>query len=183
MESEKIALFDMDGTLCDYQGELSRRLEILRSPHEPKEEWGWNNEPPYLYARMKLIKNNPGFWINLPRLDAGFEILDIIKNLEYRIEILTKGPRSSTIAWMEKVEWCQRELKDIPHQTSIVMDKGLVYGKILVDDYPEYILRWLEWRKRGKVIMPAHPYNKDFTHPQVLKYELGNKEKLIEFLK
>ena len=50
---------------------------------------------------------------------------------------------------MEKVQWCDRHLADFPHQITITMDKGLVYGKLLVDDWPDYVLRWLRWRKRG----------------------------------
>tara|TARA_Y100000310_G_C20512920_1_gene729762 strand:+ start:436 stop:588 length:153 start_codon:yes stop_codon:yes gene_type:complete len=48
---------------------------------------------------------------------------------------------------------------------TITEDKGIVYGKVLVDDYPCYIKRWLENRPRGLVIMPAHSYNRDFEHP------------------
>ena len=49
-------------------------------------------------------------------------------------------------------------------------DKGLVYGKILVDDFPEYIERWLQWRPRGLVIMPAHEHNEQFKHPNIIRY-------------
>ena len=47
-----------------------------------------------------------------------------------------------------------------------------------MDDYPDYALRWLEWRKRGLVIMPAHEYNKDFKHPNVIRYTGENLEEV-----
>jgi hypothetical protein len=45
----------------------------------------------------------------------------------------------------------------------------LVYGKVLYDDFPPYILRWLEWRPRGKVLMLDAQHNRDFTHPNVFR--------------
>ncbi len=35
MKSEKIALFDMDGTLCDYDKSLFEGLKVLRGHNEP----------------------------------------------------------------------------------------------------------------------------------------------------
>jgi hypothetical protein len=58
---------------------------------------------------------------------------------------------------------------------TITRDKGLVYGLVLVDDWPKYILRWLKWRPRGLVIMPASTSNEKFKHPQVIRYD-GSRE-------
>jgi hypothetical protein len=46
-----------------------------------------------------------------------------------------------------------------------------VYGNVLVDDFVKYITRWIEWRTRGIVIMPASPSNVKFVHPQVIRFE------------
>lgn len=70
----------------------------------------------------------------------------------------------------EKVEWCHKNLpmeKGI--SVSLVENKGLVYGRVLVDDYPPYVESWLKWRPRGLVIMPAHDHNVSFSHPNVIK--------------
>ena len=48
--------------------------------------------------------------------------------------------------------------------------KGGVYGRVLVDDWPGYVEDWLAHRPRGLAIMPAHPYNEDFKHPNVIRY-------------
>jgi 5'(3')-deoxyribonucleotidase len=168
-----VALFDMDGTLADHNGELQRRLGLMRSPQEPEvnlKEFGLVDQPEYVQERTRAIRGNPGFWIGLPILERGFEVLEEAHRLRFQIEILTKGPRHSPIAWMEKLQWCDKHLARFPHQVTITMDKGLVYGKLLVDDYPEYILRWLRWRKRGTVIMPDQPWNREFEHPQVYRY-------------
>jgi len=69
----------------------------------------------------------------------------------------------------------------VPHQVTITMDKGLVYGRLLVDDYPDYVSAWLRWRKRAFVIMPAHPWNEGFAHPQVYRYQ-GNRPEMVRVL-
>ena len=65
----------------------------------------------------------------------------------------------------------------------ITRDKGLVYGKILVDDYPGYVERWLEWRPRGTVIMPANEENKNFSHQNVIRYDGSNLNEIKEAIK
>lgn len=167
-----IGLVDLDGTVAGYTEELQRRLALMRSSGEPENlvsGFGWDDEPPWIQERMQIIKGNPGFWSNLPRLKDGFEILNKMHAIGFSIHILTKGPRFAPIGWMEKLTWCQQHIP-FDHDITITMDKGLVYGRVLVDDYPEYALRWLKWRKRGTVIMPDRPWNKDFKHPQVYRY-------------
>jgi len=39
-----------------------------------------------------------------------------------------------------------------------------------------YVERWLSWRDRGLVIMPANEGNKNFSHPQVIRYDGSNLE-------
>lgn len=153
--SELVALVDMDGTLCDYEGAMSRDLERLRGPHEPPLEMKESHSVPWLRERVELIRRQPGWWANLERLKLGFDVLEELRALQFEIHILTKGPAQATSAWSEKLQWCQRHVTDA--RVTVTMDKGLVYGKVLVDDWPEYILRWLTWRPRGLVIMPAQP--------------------------
>ena len=64
----------------------------------------------------------------------------------------------TTVLDLLKVRWVEKHLGDI--DCTITRDKGLVYGKILVDDYSGYIKDWLDFRPRGLVIMPANDYNK-----------------------
>lgn len=52
--------------------------------------------------------------------------------------------------------------------------KGLVYGAILVDDWPEYVERWLKHRPRGLVVMPASSNNVGYNHPNVIRYDGSN---------
>ncbi|MEZ4453254.1 MAG: hypothetical protein R3B09_27575 [Nannocystaceae bacterium] len=167
-----VALVDMDGTLCDYNGTMDRALAELRGPGDATPPEDGEPEPAWLRARISLVRRQPGWWRGLPRLERGFEILGELQALRFEIHVLTKGPAGASIAWAEKLEWCQEHLPGVP--VTITMDKGLVYGKVLVDDYPPYIERWLEWRPRGQVIMPSQPWNAGFRRDRVLPYDGTN---------
>jgi hypothetical protein len=90
-----------------------------------------------------------------------------MKEIGFKPHILTKGPYKATRAWSEKYEWCKQNVPNV--SVTITEDKGLVYGKVLFDDWPPYIQRWLKWRPRGFVLMLEHPYNSGFEHPQVIR--------------
>lgn len=62
-------------------------------------------------------------------------------------------------------------------------NKEGTYGRVLVDDYPGYIDGWLRWRPRGLVIMPAHYYNADYNHENVIRYNRENIEQVRQALK
>jgi hypothetical protein len=151
-------------------------MELLRAPDEPVfEAWGPNNDIPHLKARMHLIKSRGVWWEELPELPVGMKIVEMLKELDFSIHILTQGtdPEKNTEAWSYKAKWAMKHLPGIP--ITITRNKGLVYGRVLVDDWPDYVLKWLKWRPRGQVIMPAQKWNKDFSHPNVFRYD-GTKD-------
>lgn len=168
---EPIALVDMDGTLCDYDGAMTLMMKEIAAPSDVLR---WHDEAPtYMIERKRLIQSLPGFWRNLPPLLLGMNVLNVLRELEFKINVLTKGPSNRSVnAWSEKVEWCRKHIPGIP--VTITEDKGLVYGKVLVDDWPSYIEAWLAWRPRGQVIMPDQEWNRDFEHPQVLRVTRQN---------
>ncbi|MDD4983536.1 MAG: hypothetical protein PHH82_01695 [Candidatus ainarchaeum sp.] len=177
---DNIALFDLDGTLCDYDKAIIADYNLIKSSGDPEYE---SFSPkiqnsPALKARIKLIRNQPGWWAKLEKYKPGFDILNLARELDFSINILTKGPRSSPNAYTEKVEWIKTNLAEYDVSITISEDKGLVYGKILVDDYPEYIIDWLRNRPRGLVIMPDQAWNKDFKHENVLRYTGKNLEQV-----
>ena len=181
---EKIALFDLDGTLADYHSALKRDLELIRSPLEPAlDDISLLKKEPHLEARRHMITSQVGWWLKLEKFKLGWDILTEVKKLGYSVVVLTKGPNSKFSAWSEKVEWCNRQLDKEIDGVTITHNKGLVYGKVLVDDYPEYITQWLKWRPRGLVVMPAHEYNKDFSHPNVVRYDGSNLDEVVARLK
>lgn len=180
---ENIALVDMDGTLVDYDKGMTEAMQPYLAENEKPYDLYSENKPEHIKRISKLVRTQPGFWLNLKTIQRGIEILILLHNNGFKLHILTKGPFSSTNAWTEKVEWCQKNLsafgrvgKDFG--MTITSDKGLVYGKILFDDYPVYCQRWLEWRPRGLVIQLKTEQNKDWVHPNVVKYDGTNSEEI-----
>ena len=168
--AQLVALVDLDGTLADYDGAMERDLQPLLTPGE--EYSRAYRRLPHMQARVNLIRAQAGWWKKLEKLETGFQILDLLRKYKFSLNILTKGPSKTINAWTEKVRWCQCHVPDAA--ITITQDKGLVYGKVLVDDWPPYVEAWLKWRPRGLVIMPAQVWNRDFEHPQVVKYTGDN---------
>ena len=178
--NENVALFDMDGTLCDYETALIRDLNKMRSPEEPEIKLvPGDRAPSWMHERMNAIRASQDWWEYLPELYLGMNVYRFAEAVGYRPMILTQGPKRNPEAWAGKKRWIDKNLgRDV--DITITRDKGLVYGKVLVDDFPKYITRWLEWRPRGLVIMPASEHNKDFKHPQVIRYTAcGNEDEHI----
>jgi 5'-nucleotidase len=174
--SDVIALVDMDGTACDYAEAMARDLEALRSPGEtyPDDHFNDGVDRAWLKARRRMIKAQPDWWLNLKPLKVGMALVELLRaNAE--VHVLTKGPSSNDDAWSQKVTWCRRHFpSDV--KITVTEDKGLSYGRILVDDWPSYVTRWLEWRPRGLVLMPDQPWNQDFEHPNVRRVKLEDVE-------
>ena len=168
---QALALIDLDGTVADYDRSMREGLLKLQSPNDPPLEESLKESPPWLEARQHLIKQSPGFWRNLPKLHRGFEIVAALRQLSFRLMVLSKGPVKTTGAWTEKLLWCQEHLPDAGVAIMSEPDaKGLVYGNVLVDDWPPFIESWIAWRPRGLVVMLDHPYNRGYSHPKVFRY-------------
>ncbi|HEY9772696.1 MAG TPA: hypothetical protein V6C81_02680 [Planktothrix sp.] len=173
-QNKPIALFDMDGSLFDYDGKLLADMRLLASPNEPPIVNLWQAEKlPHLRERMRLIKSQTGWWLSLAPIPEGMRVYHEAIKMGFATNIVTKGPRKLANAWKEKVECCQTHFgEDV--QMHVTSDKGLFYGKLLYDDFPPYCLAWLEHRPRGLVIMPERDVNRDFHHPQVVKWNGKN---------
>lgn len=163
-----VALFDLDGTLADYDTALERDLKATLS-EEDYANWRVNQEKPRIKRLIRLIRSQPDWWVNLAQLKDGFEVLQIARDLMFSINILTKGPYNHPNSWTEKVAWCRKNVPDA--SITITEDKSLVYGKLLVDDWPDYVTSWLEFRPRGLVILPDRPWNQGLEHPQIIRYK------------
>lgn len=167
-ESDNIANVDLDGTVADFDKALRQALEDMQSPAEGPLPVNLFDDPPaWLEARMDYIKNRPGFWRNLEVIPLGMAIVELLREAQYTLNILSKGPARAGIAWTEKFEWSRFHIPDA--LVTVTQDKGGYYGKVLVDDWPNYINGWLKWRKRGLVILPDRPYNQGYQHPNVIR--------------
>lgn len=179
---DKIALFDLDGTLADYDSSMETFLKSISETGAIEYDYHSDDTPRWFHNRVKLIRSQPNWWLNLEPLSLGFDILRVAIRIGYRIGVLTKGPNSYAPAWTEKFAWCRNHLP-AEADVTITQDKSRVYGRVLVDDYPVYAAEWLEVRPRGFVIMPISLNNAEFQHPRVLKYNgtnLGAVEELLQ---
>lgn len=173
---DNVALVDLDGTIADYDKSMKKYMDLLKSPNEIDYSNHYDDVPSYIEARRRLIKNQPGFWRNLPRLELGFDIVELLIQAEFELVVLTKGPKRVPAAWQEKVEWCTKYLPEA--SITVTQNKSLTYGKILVDDFPDYFMGWLKARPRGLVITVAHPWNAEVQHPNVIRYDGTNTDQI-----
>jgi len=186
----KLALFDMDGTLFDYDGQMKKDLIALASYNEfpsttaiqDGDLWKLTKVHPHLGARIELIRKQPGWWRDLPKFQLGWDVYQVAEDLGFCTKILTKGPRSKSVAWAEKVECIDRHFGESVPIDIVGKDKKGTYGRVLVDDYPEYVLGWLKYRKRGLAILPKQPVNEGFEHPNAIVYDGNNLHKVIDAL-
>lgn len=173
-----VALIDLDGTLADFDGAMQRDYQKIASPSADLEyELDPDNEDrhEHIQVRKRLIKRQPNWWFELEPLTAGFQVVDMLRQLEFRLHVLTRGPKNLPSAWEQKVRWVRHYLTDA--SVTITLDKALVYGRVLVDDWPDYITPWLEHRPRGLVVMPAQRWNVSFPeHSQVVRYVAGEND-------
>jgi 5'(3')-deoxyribonucleotidase len=156
--AEPIGLFDLDGTMADFDKSMAHHLELLRSPGEdPAKDETAFEDIPHMKARRRLIKQLPGFWRTFSRLQAGFDILALMEDLKFSNYVLSKSPRKFPLAASEKIGWCVEHLPNLP--VILSEEKSLVYGKVLVDDWPSYVEKWVKFRPRGLVISVAQRWN------------------------
>jgi 5'-nucleotidase len=178
VSDDNVFLWDMDGSLADYEGGLLKYLAKIRGPHDPvlhlESIWDTEKREPWFKERIRLIKSLPGFWKNLDPILKGFAVYKMAREMGFQNEVLTKGPKKHSTAWAEKVEWCAHYFgEDL--DVHVVSNKSRVYGKVLYDDFPDYVEGWLAHRPRGLVIMPVkksatltHPV---YSHPNVIKWD------------
>lgn len=184
IEFKPIALFDMDGTLCDYVQSMKLELQKMMSPKEKfidPFKTGNNPEYEYLWNRMALIKSDKEWWANLPKYKFGFDILEMTSELGYENEILTQTPKDNPSALAGKLEWIVKNIEGHMDYT-MTQNKSRHYGRVFVDDYPGFLIPWLKHRKKGLCIMPVNEYNKDFQDPRVLHYDGRNKDQIYDAL-
>lgn len=170
--SDKIALFDLDQTLADYDASMERCLAEIANPNEPLYDYH-DIVPDWYLARIRMVRNVPGWWEELATRVLGFDILRVARRIGFENHVLTKGPTSTAAAWTEKVRWCRKHLTD-DILVTITENKSMVYGRVLVDDYEGYALEWLDKHARGLVIMPATGQNGHVQHDRLIRYDGSN---------
>lgn len=184
-QAERVGLFDMDGTLANYEKSMEWWLARLRSPAEPSFSVH-AHEPAYFRERARVIRRQPGFWRDLEPIELGFEVLRMAQDVGFtNFQACTRGPSDCPAAWGEKVEWIQRHKRrgTLPADMRITIteDKTTVYGRFLCDDHVPFLEGWLKYRKRGLGILVL-PRPRDLSgvelHPNILPYDGSDRTEL-----
>jgi 5'-nucleotidase len=186
----KIAMFDMDGTLCDFHTAFHRDMAALRAPGEETYSDYHNpaNLPAHINRRVELVMGQTGWWLSLKPLEDGLTIYRLALEIGFKPQILTKGSRTAANCWTEKYLWIRNNIDPMFHQGERVVDvtitqnKSNHYGRVLVEDYPPFVEGWLKHRPRGLVVLMDRDYNREFQHPQVVRYTGNNLEEVRERL-
>lgn len=161
MASKPVALVDMDGTLCDFDSAMKAELRRVLGNNKVSDETKGQIR--------KLIERQTDWWMRLAPIPLGFSIVDALVEVGFRITILTKGPFNAPEAWSGKVMWCRTHLAKYKFDITITENKSLIYGRVLVDDWPKYAQEWLRHRPRGIVVMPGQKWNSDYSRERVYR--------------
>jgi 5'(3')-deoxyribonucleotidase len=165
--------------VADYELSMDCAMSMIAAPDERNWAGVYGKDLPlHIQRRRKLIQQRPGFWRELSRIRLGFEVVDVLREHLFALHVLTKGPSTTPNAWTEKFEWCRKHLPDA--LVTVGQDKSIVYGRILVDDFPEYFLPWLDHRPRGLVVAIQHPWNENIRHANLVHYDGTNLEYVRE---
>lgn len=161
LEEGRVALVDMDGVLCDYRGALDRDMAKVLGPMTLASD---------VMERIEvLVKSQAGWYRNLKPLPLGIKIYETLRDIGFQVVINSKGSRVSKNSWTEKVEWINEHLGDNV-LVNLTQAKQIVYGRVMVDDYPAHFKPWLEKRPRGIVVVPAQSWNEEIeTGGQIIK--------------
>jgi 5'-nucleotidase len=133
-------------------------------------------------SRRRIVMAAPGFWRNLPPLAVGFELLELVRELGFSVHVVTKGPHDAPAAWGDKVSWCRRHLPGVP---VIVTDsKTLVFGHVLIDDWPPYVHDWQQQWPAALAVVPVQPWNEGLpVSPRLLRYDRAHRAEVRDALR
>jgi 5'-nucleotidase len=181
MHDAPVALVDLGDTLVDCTPAWRVQLARLRMPEDRDGDESLNPLPAYLEERRQAVMSTPGFWRELPPRRSGMELLVLLRNMGFRVHVLTKGPYEPTHVWADKVAWCRVHLPRVP--VIVTDDKTRIHGHVLVDDWLPYVERWQRQWPTGLAIVPAQPWNFEANRrARCIRDDGANRESIVAAL-
>jgi len=168
---EPIILFDLDGTMVDYDNAIKRDYYFYKNPNDPHYSHE-NKKISHLRKLIDLIRCKNGWWLKLTKNKLGFDIYNIAIEIGYKPTILSKAPRNCPNAYTEKYLWVKENIGDI--DVIISPNKTIVDGLVLVDDYPKFVDPWLNEHPDGIAILPKNENNDGYSHQRAIIYDGSN---------
>jgi 5'-nucleotidase len=171
----KVYLFDQDGVMADFDGELRRQCakifpNLPLKPYEEhtKTEFSQNYEEPWR-SMIKTIYIQKGFFLSLPPIPGSLEALHELVDHGERVRICTAPLSQYKYCINEKYEWIDYWLG--PKFIDMIIpakDKTYVRGDYLIDDKPnitgDYLPVW-------EHILYDQPYNHYVADKRRLTWE------------
>ena len=197
----KIIGFDIDDTLTNSdkfirsmldEFMIMKNLPLYTGPIR-MDKYSLEEKFPRLNSRIISEFNSflfPRLVNNAPVREEAKELLDELKKLGYRIQIITrrdkdydKGPYKGSMMVEHTIAWFHRN--ELPYDEIVFssFDKlktcNDCHAKILFEDAPSNILRV---SKDIPVIVPSHEYNKHMIGKNIHVVETLNPEKILPLI-
>ena len=132
--------FDMDGVLADFDKGIHELCGIIPVPQDERNE-------EQKTAMWNQVRDVGHFYYKLDPIAEGVELFHILYHaFPGQVEILSAQPsfkRQIFTAEQDKRDWCEKYLPDIPVHITLRRQKvEYAKGNILIDDFPDNIVRW-----------------------------------------
>ena len=166
-------LIDMDGVLCDFDGEFLKRWrerhpEKFYVPFEQRTTFYVRDSyPEELRPLVTEILLESSFFREMMPMDGAKEALEEMKNMGLEVFICTSPLTTYKNCVREKYEWVENHLgADWVNRIILTKDKTIVKGDFLIDDKPEII--GLESTPSWEHIIYDRPYNREVNKKRLV---------------
>ena len=160
-------LVDIDGVSGDLVGEVLDRLNERRDmkfTHEHITEWNFFHPDSDIFNDEELADVNEIFCqeglTNEIKLMPGIkETLEKLVKEGHEIVWLTAPWKLSKTWCYDRTVWIERELGHISKNIIFAWNKECIPGDILIDDNPEFLMKWKKHNLMGQTILFKQPWN------------------------
>ena len=128
----------MDGVLADFFGVWTKMMGV--------EHWKQIKD---IEPALQKIRDTKDFWINLPMTSNATNLLNAIKQLKGKYNILSAPLPGDPESEPQKRAWIQKHLSMFPPTKIIIDPNKAAYAKqadgtpnALIDDFGENISKW-----------------------------------------
>lgn len=164
---------DLDGTLTDFVGEACKA-------HGRPMPTNWIESPKLHEIWGMSIKDfwkplDFDFWVNLPWLPDGRELLATIEEMARRSGehdvLIVSSPSADPMSYAGKAKWIQRNINRYSRNCMIGGNKpGLAHPRaVMIDDTQDTIQKFRA-KRQGKGILVPRPWNRKYVNQTVPNY-------------
>lgn len=172
-----IVYIDLDGVMVDLYPALFEKMQFRFPKNQPE------NRAEIDAMWEQLAIEQPNFWLELDPMPYAQELFNKILELDPTPHVLSATPqpyageRNTDCAW-QKIQWVSKNLPDDTWARTIITKSKLkqewinkepfAARKILVDDHPGNIRRWIE---AGGIGVHHTDINKTLAELEALKQQ------------